>query len=709
MKYNSFIKLCLLLGFSVLAACGGGSSGSSAPPVGNNQSLDGQGTVIDTGTGTVSGTGTSSANATNFTESNFAKACGAATEVLFARTEQAKANANVELIALACGAPISAPLWEQSAGTPVSFLSARSQAITFEPASPGQLAFRFSYVDAQGKSQSRTVQFAVSAADAQAAPVIRGEPSVWPSSATSLRVWLPGYTSTQLNGATYQWTSSVLASTTLLNTSAPNLIITPNAVTDDTVAPIRVDVRLQDGTALTQVFNLLVAKPDANANSGVAFKDAAQVYPYVVANNPYASLLKKCTYARSISYDPDIAVDTLCTLSDLPVLGTVGAGGVPSVEQIMQRVLVSNDWMGANFERLLREQDNSGQLRRMLASTTAVVIGGRVRPSFFWSLTGAIYLDADYLWLTPEQRDTISERPDYRGALSAPFSFQLSYADYEPMQGNAAPYLTVASRGTRSMSDLRSDILSLMVHELTHAADNIPSTQFNYLSQYSYPVEASYNYKLTGLNATGRLQSTYPLRCRDCFKLGAVLFQSWAPTSAQKALTAADIVRLFEPDDASDFYAYSVTNPDTALTSPEDTAMLAEEAIMQLSYGFRRKVYILNQKIVNGKFQYTFEWGQSSRIGKPSVRQRAALVLSNTAPWIQPIQLSQLEAPTTLVAVPGASAASIKASIPDFEGQQQIHERINRQLQDRALRQAIDAKLLKPSERLGAAMRAKQL
>lgn len=666
-------KLWMALGVAALASCGGGGGGTPTPPPPN---------LVQT-------------------LQNTSATCGAGRDLIFVGTNAAKANTNVEVMALACGAPISAPLWRQSDGAPVSFLSARSQAITFEPASPGQLAFQFSYKDAQGQSQLRTVRITVGAADAQPSPVIRGEPSVWPASATSLRVWLPGYTSAQLNGATYQWTSSVLAATTLLNTTAPNLIITPNAVTDDTVAPIRVDVRLQDGTALSQVFNLLVAKPDANANSGVAFDDAAQVYPYVLDNNPYASQLKKCTYARSISYDPDIAMGTLCTLSDLPVLGTVGAGGVPSVEQIMQRVLVSNDWMGANFERLLREQDNSGQLRRMLASTTAVVIGGRVRPSFFWSLTGAIYLDADYLWLTPEQRDTISERPDYRGALSAPFSFQLSYADYEPMQGNAAPYLTVASRGTRSMSDLRSDILSLMVHELTHAADNIPSTQFNYLSQYSYPVEASYNYKRTGLNATGRLQSTYPLRCRDCFKLGAVLFQSLAPTSAQKALTAADIVRLFEPDDASDFYAYSVTNPDTALTSPEDTAMLAEEAIMQLSYGFRRKVYILNQKIVNGKFQYTFEWGQSSRIGKPSVRQRAALVLSNTAPWINPSQLTQLEAPGTLVAMPGASAASIKASIPDFEGQMQIHERINRQLQDRAMRQAIEAKLLMHSDRLG--------
>ena len=43
------------------------------------------------------------------------------------------------------------------------------------------------------------------------------------------------------------------------------------------------------------------------------------------------------------------------------------------------------------------------ELRRMLAATTAIVIGGRVRPSFYWSATGAIYLDASYLWLTPEQ------------------------------------------------------------------------------------------------------------------------------------------------------------------------------------------------------------------------------------------------------------------------------------------------------------------
>ena len=80
----------------------------------------------------------------------------------------------------------------------------------------------------------------------------------------------------------------------------------------------------------------------------------------------------------------------------------------------MDRVLVSHDWLGRNFETFLRTQDTQGDFRRMLMSTTAIVLGTHVRPSFYFAGTGAIYLDADNLWLTPSERDTVSEVPDFR-------------------------------------------------------------------------------------------------------------------------------------------------------------------------------------------------------------------------------------------------------------------------------------------------------
>jgi hypothetical protein len=42
------------------------------------------------------------------------------------------------------------------------------------------------------------------------------------------------------------------------------------------------------------------------------------------------------------------------------------------------------------------------------------VIGAHVRPSFYYALTGAIYLDADNFWRTADERDVIDEAPDFR-------------------------------------------------------------------------------------------------------------------------------------------------------------------------------------------------------------------------------------------------------------------------------------------------------
>lgn len=687
-------KVCLLIGLAGLSACGGGSI---TPPPPTPESITSESSQNTQNTGTGTGTGTGSTSTTNLPETSFATSCGITTEVLFARSEQAKANANVELIALACGAAISSPQWEQTAGDTVSFLSGRSQAISFLPTSSGMREFKFSYKNALGISQARTVRINVAAAtDLVAAAVIRGEPSVWPASATSLRVWLPGISSTALVNASYNWTLLDLKASKLENMSSPNAIITPTTVTNDTVVRVQADVQLADGRKWTQRFHLLVQKPDATAIKP-AFDDAAQVYPYIATNNPYADTLKKCVYARSIAF----YYESICKLSTLPLLGQTAVGTIPTVEEVMQRVLVSNDWMGQNFQTFLKFHDQSGQIRRMLGSTTAVVIGGRVRPSFYWALTGAIYLDADNLWLTPEERDTISERPDYRGAYSEPFSFELSYWYYKPMQGNDTPYISIESRQGRSLLAKPKDLLSLMVHELTHAADSIPPSLTPLINLDTYVVDVSYELNQQKINATSILGEKYPLSCRDCFDLGAVIYRGAPPTSAQKALSAARVAQLFAADNANDFYAYSVNNPASAIISPEDTAMLAEEALMQLIYGFRRYTYVLNH--INGN--YSFQWGQASRIGTPAIRQRAGLVLTNTAPWFDQNQLTKLESPTQLTGGSNGAASTLKASEPNDFAQINLQSQIKRQMQEHALRMQFKAQATKRVNAMRAAGR----
>ena len=139
----------------------------------------------------------------------------------------------------------------------------------------------------------------------------------------------------------------------------------------------------------------------------------------------------------------------------------------------MDRVLVSHDWLGRNFENFLRTQDAQGDFRRMLMSTTAVVLGTHVRPSFYFAGTGAIYLDADNLWLTPSERDTVSEVPDFR----SDFDRDLQYSGvWRYVQNNQSIFVffNPRSRVTRDAAYLLYDAGWLMFHELGHALDFMP-------------------------------------------------------------------------------------------------------------------------------------------------------------------------------------------------------------------------------------------
>ena len=72
----------------------------------------------------------------------------------------------------------------------------------------------------------------------------------------------------------------------------------------------------------------------------------------------------------------------------------------------MDRVLVSHDWVGANFERFLRTHDPDGDLRRMLAAVTAITMGTRSATSFY-TPTSTVNLDAE-----PSLADPRPARPD---------------------------------------------------------------------------------------------------------------------------------------------------------------------------------------------------------------------------------------------------------------------------------------------------------
>jgi hypothetical protein len=353
-----------------------------------------------------------------------------------------------------------------------------------------------------------------------------------------------------------------------------------------------------------------------------------------VASGAYASVLADCIYR------PGLGNGNICTLGRLPVLGQETRGDLPTVEQVMARVLVSNDWMGQRFEAFLREQDRLGDFRRLLNATTAIVIGGRVRPAFYWSATGAIYLDADYLWQTPEERDTVSEVPDPR----ADFGNALAYTTlwrYTQDQKSAGGRPPVLNRSSRDSAALIPALGSLLYHELTHANDFLPP-RVQLLANPGLRV-----YQATPSNTPSeQLRAQLPFFSQEMVGLGRVQFFGETATATQRAYQPADIVRFFSTDRVTDDYSYSL--PTGENTPREDTAMLAEETLMQLRHGILRDFAVVPQFLTGSSADQPVTWGQRGRVGDPAIKPRAALVLSQTMPWLPAGFVDGLAAPVPM-------------------------------------------------------------
>jgi hypothetical protein len=605
----------------LLSACGGGGGGASSEP-------------------------TPTPTPAPSTPPALSSQCESGSVARLVQEAAAQVGRNTELALLACGSgELSQLRWAQSGGSAaLQALSTRSQAISVEPASAGSYPFDLSYVDRQGRAFTAPVQLNVLAATAGATPalVLRGEPSVLAGGSLSLRAWSPGLSSTEMAQASVRWTQVDGPAAALGDATGWRLLFSAPQVSSDAVLRLRATLTLADGSVSTGQFSLLV-----QAQTGLpadplfsAAQPASRVYPYL-PQGPAAQALSDCIYSPRLSRSNP---NNLCTLGRLPLLGQTPQatpGSAPTVEQVMQRVLVSNDWMGEVFERFLREQDGSGDFRRMLASVTSIVIGGRVRPAFYWNATGAIYLDASYLWLTPAQRDSVSETPDPRSNYGALLGFATPWR-YVLDNRHAVTSYAVLERQTRALDELRFELGRLLYHELTHAADFLPPRTHASLNNSLRVYEAS-----PALTASQDLANRLPFYSSPMQGLARVLSFGDAPNSLQIGYTPADITQFFSQDRVNDDYSYSVAAGSTI--SREDAAMLVEEALVQLRYGVLRDVAVTNKLALDASSaDLIVHWGQRGRIGEAAIKPRLQLVLADLMPWLAADFSDRLLAPQPL-------------------------------------------------------------
>lgn len=334
----------------------------------------------------------------------------------------------------------------------------------------------------------------------------------------------------------------------------------------------------------------------------------ARVYK---ANSPYKSVLVECVDAKEM--------EDACNLAELPLLGMVYND--PGIPHIMDRVVTSHQWMGERFEALLSEFPE--QMLPLFKGVTAIVIDADIRPAYYSGLTGAIYIDPAYLWLTVEEKQTINPQEDYRSGFDDPLAFR---ALFRFVQEGHVPYrnLPLTDNSTRELEDITLLIARPILHELAHANDYAPPDVS--LSTSSESVWGA----LSGIEdqwVSSRLNSISSLSSETLFSLAGVMYRGYDPTIEDLEISSAEVGTHFENDGG--IYSYSYTS------EAEDIAMLVEASLMK--YFFDADLELAFTGVPEDPTScsaYEIGWGQIGRIADESVWARAKLATQLIAPHI---------------------------------------------------------------------------
>lgn len=291
----------------------------------------------------------------------------------------------------------------------------------------------------------------------------------------------------------------------------------------------------------------------------------------------------------------------------------------PTIDDILDRVLVSHDWMGERFANALEHYPDS--MLYMFSGITAIVIDADIRPAHYNRTTGAIYLDPDYLWQTEDEHATINQQEDYRAHFADALNFRVygRYITSEEQQSNTeAP----SDSSARSLFDITLSSARLLLHELSHANDFLPRDSY-YLIDKSLPIGQTTE-KLAARRISMRLKAAYPLRSKTLDRLAKVMFWGDTATTEQRQITADTVVAEFIQDSAINMYSYS--------TQYEDLAKLFDTVMMKKYWGVDYQIAIVTPSESGNLCDGEVSWSVLNWIGDESVKVRAKLVTDALLP-----------------------------------------------------------------------------
>jgi len=338
-------------------------------------------------------------------------------------------------------------------------------------------------------------------------------------------------------------------------------------------------------------------------NDGFEIEDTETVYAYK-ESSPYAAVLRDCVVINTRAES--------CPLTTLPFIGD--GTTQPTIDDVMDRVLVTHNWMGDRFEQVLMSAPP--EVMTLFSSATAVLIGSNVRPSYYTTLTGAIQIDPVYLWSSVEEKGSISKAEDFRSDFGSDLQFWFLSRTANRSGDRLTPFYSLDDDSERPFEDITVPLVRLLVHELAHATDFMPRSKIAGLDTSLSAFDSIDSVFDDWLSP--QLTAAFPLTSLEMVGFANVRYRGAEATNVQKTTTAADVGEFMASDGAIQFYSYS--------TIREDLAQLVESVVMSYRYdsisnsGFTQKPF--------DESNYTcadlrVAWGQRNRLADPLVNVRA--------------------------------------------------------------------------------------
>jgi hypothetical protein len=509
--------------------------------------------------------------------------------------------------------------WEQTSGPVLTILANNSQGIGFDLETAGQYTLVANIQQNNGQTERLTIDLSVSELETSEVQV-RLDHAV-----TELgKVSLHAQSTRSKTISNIEW--SQVAGPPIQQAQFQDAFAFFNApsVERDVIIVMRADVQFSDGTSASDDAIITVVNVAFDTN-GLFYTNDFIITPDMHAYNPdspWKNAIESCVYNNQIPNRPS------CNFNELPLIGT--QNNSPTVQDILDRTLISHTWMGDKFKAYLENSAAGPDMLLLLRGVTAVVISYDVRPSFYWVATGAIYLDARNFWESPQERDTLNDQPDFRSDFGNELGFSIFWRYTKDNQYYPNGNYPQESRETRTFTDVEASISWLMYHELAHANDFFPPNSWQSVDMNTTPLDY---FQSNGANSD-ELAYLYPIRSDEMHALAEVRFGGETPTSVQRNYRGTDVEAFFTPDIAPSFYAY--------YTIREDYATLVERFLM---------LYRLNAEadlaIIDGETNSDFNvvWGQRNRISEPALAERTAFAVARVYPELGRIATLQQQMP----------------------------------------------------------------